>query len=285
MNEITLDVVRKKLEKIGLKYSADNLSFLLGEAVKEDMSLHNFLDMILTEELERREEERIKMWLRLSSLPPGKTLENFDFSFQPSISKKRIEMLATGEYVRRCENILFLGPPGVGKSHLGTALGVRAVECGFRVLYRRLDDLIRMLREDATKARAQVRRRGYYRARLLVIDDMGFDPLTLTEANSFFHLISRLYENSSVILTSNKAFRDWPGVFAGDEVMVTAILDRLLHHSHVINIQGRSWRLKEMEEAIQFSSQEKIKEVPEKKGVLSQGETLRNEGISGMHFR
>jgi len=285
MNEITLDVVRKKLEKIGLKYSADNLSFLLGEAVKEDMSLHNFLDMILTEELERREEERIKMWLRLSSLPPGKTLENFDFSFQPSISKKRIEMLATGEYVRRCENILFLGPPGVGKSHLGTALGVRAVECGFRVIYRRLDDLIRMLREDATKARAQVRRRGYYRARLLIIDDMGFDPLTLTEANSFFHLISRLYENSSVILTSNKAFRDWPGVFAGDEVMVTAILDRLLHHSHVINIQGRSWRLKEMEEAIQFSSQEKIKEVPEKKGVLSQGETLRSEGISGMHFR
>ena len=285
MNEITLDVVRKKLEKIGLKYSADNLSFLLGEAVKEDMSLHNFLDMILTEELERREEERIKMWLRLSSLPPGKTLENFDFSFQPSISKKRIEMLATGEYVRRCENILFLGPPGVGKSHLGTALGVRAVECGFRVIYRRLDDLIRMLREDATKARAQVRRRGYYRARLLIIDDMGFDPLTLTEANSFFHLISRLYENSSVILTSNKAFRDWPGVFAGDEVMVTAILDRLLHHSHVINIQGRSWRLKEMEEAIQFSSQEKIKEVPEKKGVLSQGEILRSEGIPGMHFR
>jgi len=285
MNEITLDVVRKKLEKIGLKYSADNLSFLLGEAVKEDMSLHNFLDMILTEELERREEERIKMWLRLSSLPPGKTLENFDFSFQPSISKKRIEMLATGEYVRRCENILFLGPPGVGKSHLGTALGVRAVECGFRVIYRRLDDLIRMLKEDATKARAQVRRRGYYRARLLIIDDMGFDPLTLTEANSFFHLISRLYENSSVILTSNKAFRDWPEVFAGDEVMVTAILDRLLHHSHVINIQGRSWRLKEMEEAIQFSSQEKIKEVYEKKEVLSQGETLRSEGISGMHFR
>ncbi len=285
MNEITLDVVRKKLEKIGLKYSADNLSFLLGEAVKEDMSLHNFLDMILTEELERREEERIKMWLRLSSLPPGKTLENFDFSFQPSISKKRIEMLATGEYVRRCENILFLGPPGVGKSHLGTALGVRAVECGFRVIYRRLDDLIRMLKEDATKARAQVRRRGYYRARLLIIDDMGFDPLTLTEANSFFHLISRLYENSSVILTSNKAFRDWPGVFAGDEVMVTAILDRLLHHSHVINIQGRSWRLKEMEEAIQFSSQEKIKEVCEKKEVLSQGEILRSEGIPGMHFR
>lgn len=269
MNEITLDVVRKKLEKIGLKYTADNLSFLLEEAVKEDMSLHNFLDMILTEELNRREEERVKMWLRLSSLPPGKTLENFDFSFQPSISKKRIEMLATGEYLRRCENILFLGPPGVGKSHLGTALGVKAVQCGFRVLYRRLDDLIRMLREDVTKARAQVRRRGYYRARLLVIDDMGFDPLTLTEANSFFHLISRLYENSSVILTSNKAFRDWPGVFAGDEVMVTAILDRLLHHSHVINIQGRSWRLKEMEEAIQFTRQEERQEVSQKERALS----------------
>lgn len=123
MNEITLDVVRKKLEKIGLKYTADTLSFLLEEAVKEDMSLHNFLDMILTEELNRREEERVKMWLRLSSLPPGKTLENFDFSFQPSISKKRIEMLATGEYLRRCENILFLGPPRGGEITLRNGTG------------------------------------------------------------------------------------------------------------------------------------------------------------------
>ncbi len=137
MSEITLDVVRGKLEKIGLKYTADNLSFLLEEAVKEDMSLHSFLDMTLSEELERREEERIKMWLRLSSLPPGKTLENFDFSFQPSISKRRIEMLATSEYVRRCENILLLGPPGVGKSHLAASLGIRAIQCGFRVLYRK----------------------------------------------------------------------------------------------------------------------------------------------------
>jgi DNA replication protein DnaC len=191
MSEMTLDVVRGKLEKIGLKYTADNLSFLLEEAVKEDMSLHTFLDQVLTEELQRREEERIKMWLRLSSLPPGKTLENFDFSFQPSISKKRIEMLATSEYVRRCENILFLGPPGVGKSHLAAGLGVRAIECGFRVLYRRLDDLIRMLSEDAIRPRARVNRRSYHRARLLIIDEVGFDTLSATEANLFFHLISR----------------------------------------------------------------------------------------------
>jgi len=271
MSEITLDVVREKLGKISLKYTADNLSFLLEEAVKKDLSLHNFLDMILTEELQRREEERIKMWLRLSSLPPGKTLENFDFSFQPSISKKRIEMLTTGEYVRRCENILFLGPPGVGKSHLATALGVKAVECGFRVLYRKLNDLIRMLKEDTLRPRARVNCRSYHRARLLIIDEVGFDPLSTTEANLFFHLISRRYENSSVIITSNKTFRDWPKVFAGDEVMVTAILDRLLHHSHVINVKGRSWRLKDMEEAIQFTRvKEKKEETSEKELCLKE---------------
>jgi len=270
MNEITLDVVREKLGKISLKYTADNLSFLLEEAVKKDLSLHSFLNMILTEELERREEERIKMWLRLSSLPPGKTLENFDFSFQPSISKKRIEILATGEYVRRSENILFLGPPGVGKSHLATGLGVKAIQCGFRVLYRKLDDLIRMLHEDTLRPRARVNCRSYHRARLLIIDEVGFDPLSATEANLFFHLISRRYENSSVIITSNKAFRDWPKVFAGDEVMAVAILDRLLHHSHVINIKGRSWRLKEMEEAIEFTRvKEEKEETSEKERALS----------------
>jgi len=253
MRSITLDVTKEKLEQINCKYIADNLSFLLEKAVKEDLSLHTFLDSILAEELERREEERIRMWLRLSSLPPGKTLENFDFSFQPTLSRKRIETLATSEYIKRCENILFLGPPGVGKSHLAAALGLRAIQCGFRVVFKRLDDLIRQLKEDAQRPLGRVGRRRYHRAHLLIIDEVGFEPLSLKEANLFFHLISRRYEKASIIITSNKAFRDWPEVFAGDEIIAVAILDRLLHHSHVINIKGRSWRLKEMEESIQFT--------------------------------
>jgi len=170
MSKISLDDTKEKLEHIGCRYTADNLSPLLERAVKEDMSLSSFLDSILTEELQRREEERIRTWLRLSSLPPGKTIENFDFSFQPSISRKKIEILATGEYLRRCENVLFLGPPGVGKTHLAAALGVRAIQCGFRVAFKRLDDLIRMLREDEEKLFSRAKRRSYFRAHLLIVD-------------------------------------------------------------------------------------------------------------------
>jgi len=255
MSTLTLDVTKKKLDRVGLQYTADNLSLLLEEAVREDMSFHAFLNTILTQEIERKEEERISMWVKLSSLPPRKMLENFDFSFQPTISKRKIETLATCEYIKACENVFFLGPPGVGKTHLGESLGVKAIQCGYRVLFKRLDDLMGILKEDAESPTRRNRRRRYYRSSLVVIDEVGFEPLPVKKANLFFRFISTLYERSSIIITTNKAFRDWPEFFAGDEVITVAILDRLLHHSHVVNIKGRSWRLKEMEEAVQFTDQ------------------------------
>jgi len=285
MRMITLDETREKLTRMGLKHTADNLSALLEHAVKEEMSLHGFLDSLIAEELQRREEERIKMYLRLSCLPPGKTLENFDFSFQPTISRRKVETLATSEYITRCENVLFLGPPGVGKTHLAAALGVKAIECGFRVLFKRGDDLMRMLKEDIEQSAARINRRRYHRAHLLIIDEVGFQPLSVKEANLFFHLISKLYEKTSIIITSNKAFRDWPKVFADDEVIVVAILDRLLHHSHVINIRGRSWRLKEMEEAIQFTTslEKEGHEGPGKAMFSPKEEFSSSEGKVGLH--
>jgi len=246
-----LDTTKKKLERVDMRYTADNLSSSLERAVRDDMSLHQFLDDILTREIERREEERIAMWLKLASLPPGKTLESFDFSFQPTISKRKIETLSTCEYLRRSENIIFFGPPGVGKTHLAASLGLKAIQCGYRVLFKRLDDLIRMLTEDEKSPGIKRRRKRYYRSRLVIIDEVGFQPLSLKEANLFFRFVSTHYERSSLIITSNKAFSDWQEVLAGDEVITVAILDRLLHHSHVVSIRGRSWRLKEMEKMLQ----------------------------------
>jgi len=274
MMSLTLDDTRKKLEKVGLRYSADNLSYLLEEAVRNDMSLQGFLDRILTEEIERREEERIRMWLKLSALPPGRTIETFDFSFQPTISQRKIETLATGEYLRRSENIIFLGPPGVGKTHLAAALGLKAIQCGYRVLFKRLDDLMRMLKEDEESPLSKRRRKRYYRSRLVIIDEVGFQPLCLKEANLFFRFISLHYEKSSLLITSNKAIRNWPEVFAGDEIIAVAILDRLLHHCHVINIKGRSWRLKEMEEALEGMGQGKQAHTEVDEAIFSPGQNV-----------
>jgi DNA replication protein DnaC len=222
------------------------------EAVKEEMSLPQFLESVLSWEIQRREEERVAMYLRLSSLPPGKTLDTFDFTFQPAVSKAKIETLATCEYVKRGENIIFLGPPGVGKTHLSAALGLKAIECGYRVLFIRLDELIRTLTEDSASPGRARRRRRYYRAPLVIIDEVGFQPLSAEEANLFFHFVSDLYERSSLILTTNQSFTEWPQVFSQNESLTVAILDRLLHHAHLISIKGRSWRLRKLEEAFQF---------------------------------
>jgi DNA replication protein DnaC len=144
-------------------------------------------------------------------------------------------------------NVLFLGPPGVGKSHLSTALGVKAVKNGFSVAHFVLDDLMHVLRADAAIPPARLRAKRYFNCGLLIIDEVGFRPLDRSEANLFFRLVSTRYERGSIVLTSNKHVRDWPEIFAGDEILTTAILDRLLHHVHVIHIDGRSYRLRDLD--------------------------------------
>jgi DNA replication protein DnaC len=248
--KVDLDHTRERLEKVGLGRAAEQLDSLVSEAVQGNISPHRFLDRLLEEEQRFREERRIRTSLLLSNLPTGQTMANFDFSFQPSIERSRIETLATCQWIRESRTLLIQGPPGVGKTHLAVALGVKAVELGFGVMFYRLEELLAALRRDADLPLTRMRRKKYLNSSLLVIDEVGFDPMTRQEASLFFRLVSHRYQRGSILITTNKGIKDWPEVLAGDEVLATAILDRLLHNSHVLDVKGRSYRLRDLERAI-----------------------------------
>ena len=244
---VDLDSTRTALEQLGLDYAAAGLSALLEEAVKQDWAPHAFLDRLVSSEFSQREERRIKTSLKLSGLPPGQTLGGFDFSFQPGIDRHRIETLATCEFIRKHETVLIAGPPGVGKTHLAVALGVKAVENGFSVAFYRLEDLLHAMKQDVEIPPRRLKGKKYLKVALIIIDEVGFQSLTRQEAALFFRLVSYRYERSSTIITTNKSVKDWPEILAGDEVMATALLDRLLHRCHVLSIKGRSYRLRDLE--------------------------------------
>jgi DNA replication protein DnaC len=248
--KVDLDTTRDALQRIGMGRAAEQLDGLVSEAVQGSLSPHRFLDRLLEEELRHREERRIRTSLTLSGLPTGQTLANFDFAFQPSVERSRIETLATCQWIRENRTLLIQGPPGVGKTHLSIALGVKAVEHGFGVMFYRLEELLSALRRDADLSPARLRRKKYLNSSLVIIDEVGFDPMTRQEASLFFRLVSHRYQRGSILITTNKGIKDWPEILAGDEVLATAILDRLLHNSYVLDIKGRSYRLRDLEQAV-----------------------------------
>jgi len=242
-----LDRTRGLLEELGLDHICEALPELVERGVREKASLASFLDLVLERERASREERRIRTSLKLSGLPTGKTLDGFDYAFQRGVDRGRIEMLSTCEFAKRKENILLLGPPGVGKTHLAAGLGVRAVQNGFSVQFLTADELIVRLRRDEAAENRRIYRRKYMNTGVLIIDELGFQALDRRDAHLLFRVLSYRYERGSTILTSNKSIREWPEVLANDEVLATALLDRLLHHCHVLSIDGRSFRLREMD--------------------------------------
>jgi DNA replication protein DnaC len=243
--KLDIDATRERLTALGLIHAAEQLESLLSEAVKAETAPHAFVDQLLEAEHLGRETRRVRTALRLSSLPTGLTLADFDFAFQPAIERSRID--ATCAYIRAAETVLIQGPPGVGKSHLAVGLGVKAVEHGFSAQFYRFDELKLALKGDAHLPPARLRRRKYLNAALLIIDELGFEPMTRDEASLFFRLVTYRYGRGSILITTNKSIRDWTELLAGDEALTAAILDRLLHKAHVLNIKGRSYRLRDLE--------------------------------------
>jgi DNA replication protein DnaC len=236
------------LEKMKMGHLESQLESLCEQASKRDLSYKEFLTESLSVEWKGRHLKGVESRLSQARLPWVKTIEQFDFGFQPSIDRKVIRELSGLGFVERAENVVFLGPPGVGKTHLAIALGVKAVEAGHRVMFLTLETLLSRLIRAKRENRLERQLQLLVYPKVLILDEMGYLPMNREEASTFFRLLTRRYERASLIITSNKSFVDWGEVF-GDQVLATAILDRLLHHATTINIKGESYRLKEKRKA------------------------------------
>lgn len=252
-----MEIIKKRLKEFKLAGMFMSVEERINYANKNNLSCVEFLELLCQDEDNNRSDNNYKKRYAKARLPAIKKLEDFDFNFQPSIDKRRINDVSTCQYINERKNVIFIGNPGTGKTHLAIALGIKALSKGYRVIFTTVGEMLYQLHISRADNSYYKKLDEYLRADLLILDELGFKKLPANSGDDFFEIISKKYENSSCIITTNKSFEQWSEIF-GDSILCSAILDRIVHHSVTFKINGPSYRAKTLKNDENINRQEEV---------------------------